>query len=215
MPYAMDEVGRQLFLISNMAMHTQNLRADPRASLFVGQITEGDPLGTARATLIGDVLPVPTQDVARVREEYLRRYENSRSWVEFADFSFYRLQPVDIYYVGGFGVMGWVTADEYSAAEVDPLADAAPRILEHMNRDHISAMILLACVHSGLETSDAAMTAVDRLGFHLRLKTADGMKGTRINFTREVRTADDTRKVLVEMVRAAENSASQPIPTGD
>jgi putative heme iron utilization protein len=134
--------------------------------------------------------------------------------VEFADFSFYCLQPVDIYYVGGFGVMGWVTAEEYSAAEVDPLAGAAPRILEHMNRDHISAMILLTRVHSGLEASDVAMTAVDRLGFHLRLKTTDGMKGTRINFTREVRTADETRKVLVEMVRAAEDSISQPTPTG-
>jgi hypothetical protein len=33
------------------------------------------------------------------------------------------------------------------------------------------------------------------------------MKGTRINFLREVRSADETRKVLVEMVRAAEATA--------
>jgi heme iron utilization protein len=51
------------------------------------------------------------------------------------------------------------------------------------------------------------MTAVDRLGFHLRLKTADGMKGTRINFLREVQNSDEARKVLVEMVRAAEPKA--------
>ena len=37
MPYALDSEGRPIFLISNMAMHTQNLKADPRASLFVGQ----------------------------------------------------------------------------------------------------------------------------------------------------------------------------------
>src|SRR5271156_4766850 len=50
MPYALDPEGRPLFLISNMAMHTQNLRADPRASLFVAQPAEGgDPLGAARA----------------------------------------------------------------------------------------------------------------------------------------------------------------------
>jgi putative heme iron utilization protein len=48
------------------------------------------------------------------------------------------------------------------------------------------------------------MTAVDRLGFHLRLKTADGMRGTRINFLHEVQNSDEARKVLVEMVRAAE-----------
>jgi hypothetical protein len=51
------------------------------------------------------------------------------------------------------------------------------------------------------------MTAVDRLGFRLRLNTADGMKGTRINFLREAQSADEARKVLVEMVRAAEPKA--------
>ena len=47
------------------------------------------------------------------------------------------------------------------------------------------------------------MTSVDRLGFSLRLKTNDGVKGARINFPREVATPQDTRAVLVEMVRKA------------
>ena len=45
------------------------------------------------------------------------------------------------------------------------------------------------------------MTSVDRLGFTLRLKTNEGMKGARINFPREVATPRETRKVLVKMVR--------------
>jgi putative heme iron utilization protein len=76
-----------------------------------------------------------------------------------------------------------------------------------MNADHVPAMILLAGVHAGLNATEATMTAVDRLGFHLRLKTDDGMKGTRINFLREVKNSDEARKVLVEMVRAAEAKA--------
>jgi heme iron utilization protein len=47
------------------------------------------------------------------------------------------------------------------------------------------------------------MTLVDRLGFSLRLKTADGAKGARINFLHEVATPQDTRAVLVEMVHQA------------
>jgi putative heme iron utilization protein len=207
MPYAIDGAGRPIFLISSMAMHTQNLQADPRASLFVTQAGDGDPLGAARATLVGDVLPVPEDEAGEARELYLSRYENSRSWVDFKDFGFYRLAPLDIYYVGGFGVMGWVTAEDYSIAAVDPLADAAQRILGHMNADHVAAMILLTKVHAGLNATEATMTAVDRLGFHLRLKTADGVKGTRVNFLREVRNADEARKALVEMVRAAEPKA--------
>ena len=202
MPFALDPAGRPIFLVSNMAMHTQNLQVDPRCSLFITQAAaDGDPLGAARATLVGNSQPVPEVDLAAVRENYLARHENSRYWVDFADFSFFRLQPIDLYYVGGFGVMGWVDAGDYEHAAPDPLADAAPGILAHMNADHVDAMILLAKSHTGIEAIEATMTSVDRLGFSLRLKTNDGVKGARVNFFREVSTAQDTRAVLVEMVR--------------
>src|SRR5215472_17802349 len=46
MPYGLDDQGRPIFLISTMAMHTQNLQADPRATLFVTEPgASGDPLG--------------------------------------------------------------------------------------------------------------------------------------------------------------------------
>jgi len=208
MPYALDIAGRPIFLISNMAMHTQNLKADSRASLFIGQAgADGDPLGAARATLIGHVEPVPANDIDIARGRYLTQHENSRYWVDFADFAFFRLQPIDIYYVGGFGVMGWVNAVDYEQSSPDPLAEAAQSILAHMNADHIDSMILLARRHAHLEATEASMISVDRLGFSLRLKTSDGMKGARINFLREVTTPQETRKVLVEMVRQAEGTA--------
>jgi len=208
MPYTLDPAGRPIFLISNMAMHTQNLKADPRASLFVAQsAADGDPLGAARATLMGSAEPVPASDLASAREIYLATHKNSQYWVDFADFGFFRLEPVDVYYVGGFGVMGWVEAQDYAAASPDPLAAAASGIIDHMNTDHVEAMILLARTHAGMEATEASMTAVDRLGFYLRLKTAEGMKGTRINYPHEVRTPQETRKVLVEMVRQANTPA--------
>jgi hypothetical protein len=37
MPYALDERGSPLFLISSMAMHTQNVTRDPRAALMIAQ----------------------------------------------------------------------------------------------------------------------------------------------------------------------------------
>jgi heme iron utilization protein len=204
MPFALDSSGRPTFLISNMAMHTQNLKEDPRCSLFVAQASaDGDPLGAARATLVGHATPVPEQELASVREQYLARHENSHYWVDFSDFSFFRLQPLDLYYVGGFGVMGWVEAQDYEQAAPDPLVEAAPGILAHMNADHVDAMILLAKSHADIEATEATMTSVDRLGFSLRLRSNDGVKGTRINFLYEVATPQDARAVLVEMVRQA------------
>ena len=209
MPFASDDAGRPIFLISNMAMHTQNLKADPRCSLFLTQpAADSDPLGAARATIVGNAQPIPDNERNSAKELYLVRHDNSRYWVDFADFSFFRLEPVDLYYVGGFGVMGWVTAEDYQTAAPDPLTLAAPAILAHMNEDHVDSMILLARTQAQIEASEAAMTSVDRLGFSLRLKTAEGMKGVRINFPREVTDARQTRAVLVEMVQAARSTAS-------
>jgi putative heme iron utilization protein len=72
-----------------------------------------------------------------------------------------------------------------------------------MNADHVDAMIQLARVHAQIDASEATMTSIDRLGFYVRLKTIDGMKGARINFPREVATSKETREVLVAMVREA------------
>jgi putative heme iron utilization protein len=204
MPYGLDEHGRPLFLISTMAMHTQNLKADPRASLLVIQNDAGgDPLGASRVTLVGNVLPVPEADGAATREVYLARHANSKYWVDFEDFSFYRLDVVDVYYVGGFGVMGWVAASEYVSSQPDPLADSMAGIIQHMNADHKDALRLLAREFARIDSEDATMTAVDRLGFHVRLETHEGMKGARIAFPQEATNSATTRSILVEMVRQA------------
>ena len=208
MPYALDAAGRPLLLISNMAMHTQNLKADPRASLFLSQAAiDGDPLGAARATLVGEAQPVPADDREDAKTRYLQAHENSRYWVDFTDFGFFRLEPIDLYYVGGFGVMGWVAAADYVTAAPDPLAPATAGILRHMNADHLDSLLLLAHTHAQLpehtRATEASMTSVDRLGFTIRLVTPEGMKGLRINFPSEVKDPQQTRAALVDMVRAA------------
>jgi len=208
MPYGLDDQGRPIFLISTMAMHTQNLQADPRASLLVTQEDAGgDPLGASRVTLVGKVLPLPESEVADARKLYVSRYANSKYWVDFEDFSFYRMDVVDVYYVGGFGVMGWVSASEYDRSKPDPLADSMAEIIQHMNANHKEALVLLAREFARIESQETTMTAVDRLGFHVRLKTQDGMRGARIAFLREVSNPAETRKVLVEMVQQARSQA--------
>src|SRR5712671_4639757 len=171
MPYGLDSRGRPIFLISTMAMHTQNLQADPRASLLVTQPdASGDPLGASRVTVIGNAQIMPEADVTEARTRYLERYANAKYWVDFEDFSFFRMDVLDVYYVGGFGVMGWVQVSDYDRAQPDPLADTAAGIVEHMNTDHKDALVLLARSFARIESQEAAMTSLDRLGFQVRLK---------------------------------------------
>jgi hypothetical protein len=63
--------------------------------------------------------------------------------------------------------------------------------------------VVLARTFAGIESQEVAMTSVDRLGFHVRLKTQDGTRGARIAFLREVSSPVEARKVLVEMVGQA------------
>jgi putative heme iron utilization protein len=106
-----------------------------------------------------------------------------------------------VYFIGGFGVMGWISAEEYRDAQPDPLAEAAMGIIQHMNADHAEALRQIAKHYAGEAVDEAAMTAVDRLGFHLRMKSGDRIYGRRIAFIREVTNRDDARTVFVEMVR--------------
>jgi heme iron utilization protein len=210
MPYALDEHGQPLVLISAMAMHTQNLQADPRASLLVTQPVgysrakdAGDPLAAARLTLMGEARPLARGEAGPARETYLARHPRAAYWVDFEDFSFWRLDVRDVYFVGGFAAMDWVTPDDYRKAVPDPLADAAEGILDHMNCDHADALVAYARYFAGESADEATMVAVDRLGFRLRIRTGDRLHGVRIAFPREVRTAGDSRTVLIEMLARA------------
>jgi heme iron utilization protein len=203
MPYSLTGEGSPIFLISNMAIHTQNVLADPRASLLIMQSAGGsDPLGLARATLLGTVSRIDAVS-EELRRGYLERHPNARHWIDYSDFGFFRLDVTHLYFVGGFGVMGWVSGQEYAVAEADPLADAAPGIIEHMNRDHADALREITRHFGNLSAEEVQMVACDRLGFVVRARTSEGMKGLRIAFTEEVRSSEDARRVLVAMVRIA------------
>jgi heme iron utilization protein len=208
MPYALDERGQPLVLISAMAMHTQHLQADPRASLLVTQPVAqsnepGDPLAAARLTLMVEARVLSGAEFAEAREAYLARHARAAYWVDFDDFSFWRLDVTDVYFVGGFAAMDWVTAAAYREARPDPLADAATGILEHMNRDHADALVAYARHFAGEAADEATMTAVDRLGFRLRIRSGERLHGVRIAFPREVRSAGESRTVLIEMLTQA------------
>ena len=204
MPYAPDEHGAPLLLISSMAMHTQNLEADPRASLLVMQPGWAeDPLAGGRVTLMGRAARVPDQERPAAREAYLARQPKAAFWVEFEDFAFWRLEVTDVYFVGGFAAMDWVTGEAYASARPDPLADAAEGIVEHMNRDHSVALLTLARAHADDVAEEATMLSVDRLGFRVQVRSGERLHGARISFPREIVTAEECRAVLIEMIRAA------------
>jgi putative heme iron utilization protein len=204
--YGLDDQGNPLFFVSLMAEHTQNALRDPRASLLVTEpVPDGaDPLASGRATLLGRLAGVPDESRPLARERYLAANPAAGYYIDFGDFTFYRLDVEAIRYVGGYGRMSWVDAAAYAAAEPDPLAGAAAGIIEHMNADHVDAQILF-CRHflGRPDTSDASMSAVDRYGFDMIAVGPTGRAAVRLGFPEECTTGDEVRRAMMAMVNEA------------
>jgi putative heme iron utilization protein len=204
--YGLDDRGNPLFFVSLMAEHTQNAIRDPRASLLVTEpVPDGaDPLASGRVTLMGRLASVPEAERPMARDRYLAGNPTAAYYIDFGDFTFYRLDVEAIRYVGGYGRMSWVDAREYAEAEPDPLADAAAGIIEHMNADHVEAQVLF-CRHflGRPDTTAATMSAVDRYGFDMIAVSPAGRAAVRLGFPEQCTTGDQVRRAMVALVAEA------------
>jgi putative heme iron utilization protein len=196
--------GEPIFLISRLAEHTRNLMSDPRASLLAHESGNADPLANGRVTLVGRCNKLPRGDKL-ARDTYLALHPTAAYYVDFEDFDFWRLTLEAIRYIGGYGRMSWVSADDFRRAAPDPIAEAAPRILEHMNADHANALKQYARAFTrATDADEATMTAIDRHGFEMTVKTPGGFGPARLAFEAPLTSADDARIKLVALLRAAE-----------
>jgi putative heme iron utilization protein len=210
--YGLDDHGNPLFFVSLMAEHTQNAIRDPRASLLVTEpVPEGaDPLASGRVTLLGVLSPVAEVDRATARDRYLEANPMSAYYIDFRDFTFYRLDVQSIRYVGGYGRMSWVDAAGYADAEPDPLAGAAAGIVAHMNADHAEAQVLFCRHLAGRpDTTEAVMSGVDRYGFDMVAVGPAGRAAVRLGFPEECTTGEQVRAAMVAMVTDARSVAAQ------
>jgi heme iron utilization protein len=203
---AIDAKGRPLLLLSALAEHTQNLAHRADASMLLAEPADrhAQPLALGRVTLLGPCAKVPAEDRDGARAAFLAHQPDASYYVDFKDFAFYRLEPIALRYVGGFGRMSWVSAEDYLAAEPDPLAGAAAGILSHMNEDHADAMLAYARALAKIpEATAATMTAVDRYGFEMAVTTPAGPRAARLGFEAPLSTTDEVRRAMVAMVKAA------------
>lgn len=108
LPYVPDGECRPLFLLSDLAEHTRNVRSDPRVSLLVAD-GGGGPFQQVRMTLLGR-LEITEPDEA-TRDRFLRYSPESADYLALGDFRFYRLDPIKVRFIAGFGRMGWSEAE--------------------------------------------------------------------------------------------------------
>jgi putative heme iron utilization protein len=196
---ATDPQGYPIIFISKLAWHTRNLLAQPEGSLMVSEIpAEGDALTGPRVTIMGRFETVPAAEIA---ERYAHHHPAARGYLDFPDFSFWRLVPEKIHAVAGFGRIETMEPDEVFLAEntAASVMASAQGAIAHMNEDHADAIALYAEHLLGAKPGKWRITAIDPDGAHLEL---DG-KVLRLAFEQPAERGDDLRKAFVTLAQKA------------
>jgi putative heme iron utilization protein len=137
--------GSIALLLSRLSEHTRHLAADPRCAVMVtGPAATANPQTAPRVTVTGEAEVVAGDPAVEAR--FLAIHPYASLYVDFGDFSFWRIKPAAGQLVGGFA-----RAYRLKAAGLAPDADAAAAvlaseagILAHCNRDHAADLALIA-----------------------------------------------------------------------
>lgn len=200
-PYSLDRAGRPVILISRIAQHTKNIWANPKVSLIILQKGSDDVQAEGRLTVVGDAEQISNADeIDDVAERYYRSFPQAVDYHKTHDFNFYRINPLKLRFIGGFGKIRWLEPEKFLLA--NPFSrEQEAGIVNHMNADHADA-ILKYCEQANFEIKPdvkPVMTGIDAEGLHVLL----GQRVVRINFSRRVENPKQAREILVEMVRGS------------
>jgi heme iron utilization protein len=113
-PFAVTDEREPVLFLSELAEHTKNLRADPRASLLLGAVHGGDPRAAPRVTLLGRASPATADEQPACREAYLARFPDAPE-AALPGFVLWILRVERARFIAGFGAMGWLEREELLA----------------------------------------------------------------------------------------------------
>jgi putative heme iron utilization protein len=198
--------GSPILLISRLALHTRNILDDPRVSLMLDERAEGDPLEGARIMLAGRAEQAGGAEDAVLRRRYLNAHPSAEVFVDFKDFSFFRIRPAAAHLVAGFGRIVDLEPGQFltDISDADTLLAAEQGAIEHMNADHREAMNLYATKLLGAGESDWRCTGCDPDGIDMQ----SGATTLRLGFPERVATPAALRQVLKELGAQARTAAS-------
>ncbi len=197
--------GSPILLISRLALHTRNLLDDPRVSLMLDERAEGDPLEGSRIMLSGRAEEAGGDDAAIFRRRYLNAHPSAEAFVDFKDFSFFRIRPTGMHLVAGFGRIVDLNPAQFltDIADADALLEAEQGAIDHMNADHLDAINLYATKLLGAAPADWRCTGCDPDGMDLQA----GPATLRLDFPRRIVTPAALRQILKELADQARAAA--------
>jgi putative heme iron utilization protein len=190
-----------ILLISRLALHTKNILGDNRVSLMLDERAAGDPLEGARIMLAGRAEEADPDQAGILRRRYLNAHPSAEAFIEFKDFSFFRIVPSNAHLVAGFGRIIDLKPNQFltDISDAAGLLEAEQGAVEHMNEDHREAMNLYATKLLGAGSADWICTGCDPDGLDMQA----GAATLRLDFPERVTSGTELRKMLVRLAGEA------------
>ena len=198
-PYCLDRDFVPNILISSIAQHTKNIRANNKVSLTISQrssLTNKQAQG--RLTYIGDAVKVLESE--DIKQRYISYFPGSKDYFKTHDFAFYKIQAVRLRYIGGFGKIYWVENESLKLKNIFP-GDEEARIVKHMNDDHggnLKDYVRFYLKQAVGEGDLVRMCGMDQYGVDLAVNEVK----ERILFPETLASSGDARTVFVQMAKA-------------
>jgi putative heme iron utilization protein len=198
--------GSPILLISRLALHTRNILTDARVSLMLDERSQGDPLEGSRIMLAGRAEQAGDNDAELLRRRYLNAHPSAEVFVNFKDFSFFRIRPSAAHLVAGFGRIIDLKPEQFltDISDAGTLLEAEQGAIDHMNADHRDTMNLYATKLLGAEPADWCCTGADPDGLDMQA----GTQTLRLDFPQRIVTPTALRQVLKQLADHARAATS-------
>jgi putative heme iron utilization protein len=165
-PYLTDHDGSLLILISTLAEHTRNIQHDPRVSLITHDQRNPHIQTQGRVTVVGSAQPEPERD--KTGQRYLRYFPEAETYFAMHDFSFYRIRPLAIRYIGGFGRIHWVNMENYAVPDAADFAQIEDALLAEVNATSSRTLCRVLRQRHGVHATETQAVGIDCDGLDLR-----------------------------------------------
>lgn len=191
-PFVLSNENVPIILISDIAQHTKNLKADSKCCLTIFS-NQTNAQNNFRITIIGDG---EINEDEKIGQKYFNFFPESKNYFKTHNFFFYTIRPKRVRFIAGFGDIHWIETNEWNHSEVN-WKDEETGIIDHMNKDHKNVLELMAKKLFEQSTNDVKLISIDPNGAHIKIDKDIYYHG----FDKSAFTTEQMREAFVDLAK--------------
>lgn len=199
-PYVLTSTGEIIILVSNIALHTKNMKKTNRVSFTVFDMEAKNKQTSTRISVLADaeILSETSPSHAEYSDLYCRFFPESKKFFEVHDFDFYILKPKFVHFIQGFGKIYKFTGNELTC-DCQISQQDFQYAINHMNEDHQSSIEKYLAKYLDVHTAkNCKILSMNSEGFHIESDD----QFYYLDFEKKAETLQDLRQFLVQMAKA-------------